>query len=237
MVPTSVERVQPTMLMTSPPKSILFIDDNKDLLSLMHLSLQGKGFNVLIASNGPEGLHIVASQPVDLVIVDYKMPEMDGEAVAHAVRRMRPLMPIIMYSGVLEDIPSRVLELVDEFISKQEPFTNLLHQIPRVVVRRDRPRRGSPRYRVRIPFVVWEGEATSRQVLYGETTDLGEGGVGGLVEGELPVSKTLRLHLMLGTATFQARGAVRHRSGQFYGFQFLDLTPDQRQMIKRSLIG
>jgi CheY-like chemotaxis protein len=223
--------------MASPPKSILFIDDNKDLLSLMHLSLEAKGFNVLIASNGPEGLHIVASQPVDLVIVDYKMPEMDGEAVAHAVRRMRPLMPIIMYSGALEDIPSRVLELVDEFISKQEPFTNLLHQIPRVVVRRDRPRRGSPRYRIRLPFVVWEGEATSRQVLYGETSDLGEGGIGGMVEGDLPLSEAVRLHLMFGNAALQTRGTVRHRSGQFYGFQFLDLTPEQRETIKRSLIN
>lgn len=230
---------RPIIAMTVSRKSILFIDDNKDLLSLMQLSLQGKGFNVLIASNGPEGLHIIARQPVDLVIVDYKMPDMDGEAVTHAVRRMRPLMPIIMYSGALEDIPSRVLELVDEFISKQEPFTNLLYQIPRVVVRGDRPRRGSPRYRIRLPFVVWEGQATTgrSELFHGESSDLGEGGMRGVLEGEVPVLETVRVHLVLPTTMLETRAAIRHRSGQSYGFQFLDLTAPQREAIKRSLIG
>ena len=223
--------------MNALQKSILFIDDNKDLLSLMHMSLQGQGFNVLLASNGPQGLHILASQPVDLVIVDYKMPEMDGEAVTHAVRRMRPLMPIIMYSGALEDIPSRVLELVDEFISKQEPFTNLLYHIPRVVVRGDRPRRGSPRYRIRVPFVLWEGQAPESQVFYGESSDLGEGGMAGVVEGDLNLSRAVRLRLVFPNATLDTRAGIRHRSGQSYGFQFLDLTPPQREIIKRSLIS
>lgn len=223
--------------MSAPRKSILFIDDNKDLLSLMHISLHGQGFNVLLASSGPEGLHIIASHPVDLVIVDYKMPEMDGEAVAYAIRRMRPLMPIIMYSGALEDIPSRVLELVDEFISKQEPFSNLVHQIPRVVVRRDRPRRASPRYRICVPFVLWEGQAPENQVFYGESSDLGEGGMAGVVEGELAVSQAVRLRLVFPNTTLDTRAGIRHRSGQSYGFQFVDLTPPQREVIKRSLIG
>jgi len=224
-------------LMPAERKSILFIDDNKELLSLMHISLQRLGFDVLLASSGPQGLHVLASQPVDLVIVDYKMPDMDGEAVALAVRQMNPLMPIIMYSAALEDIPSRALELVDEFISKQEPFTNLLYQIPRVVVRRDRPRRASPRYRIRIPFVLRPGQAPEGQVLHGESSDLGEGGLGGMVAGELAVLQPVRLQLTLHEKAIETRCAVRHRSGQFYGFQFLELTPQQREAIRRSLAG
>lgn len=124
-----------------PKKCILFIDDDEQLLSLLGLSLQGTGFRVLTASNGKTGLEIVSKQAVELVILDYRLPDMDGEAVARELRRSRPLMPIIMYSGALEKIPNRVLEMVDEFVSKQEPVSNLMHYIPLVVARADRPRR------------------------------------------------------------------------------------------------
>src|SRR6476620_9354651 len=117
---------------TRSRKGILVIDDNEDMLSLLELSLQGFGFKVLIAASGQKGLAAIAAEQVDLVILDYRMPEMDGEAVAREIRRLNPHIPIIMYSAALEEIPGRVLELVDEFVSKQEPISSLVYYIPRV---------------------------------------------------------------------------------------------------------
>jgi DNA-binding response OmpR family regulator len=216
----------------SPKKCILFIDDDEQLLALLELSLQGLGFRVLTSSNGTSGLQIIGSQSVDLVILDYKMPDMDGEAVAHELRRLRPLMPIIMYSGALEKVPARVLELVDEFVSKQEPISNLVHYIPRVVARADRPRRALQRHRIQVPFLVID-DVAGGVVIHGESLDLSEAGMGGVVHTELSAGRVVRLEIAVPpAAALCTHATVRYKTGARHGFQFLDLTTTQAKSIR-----
>jgi CheY-like chemotaxis protein len=222
--------------MTQPPaKYILFIDDDEDLLSLMDLSLQGLGFKVLTAASGKKGLEIITTQPVDVIVLDYRMPDMDGGAVARETRQIAPSTPIIMYSGALEQVPDTILELVDEFVSKQEPISTLLYHIPRVVLRGQRARRAFPRYSTQVSFVVIDSHEPGDNIFRGESTDLSEGGIGGILDGELPPGTLVRLQLVLPDASIDTRAAVRHRIGQHHGFQFLQLTTTQREVIRRSL--
>jgi len=60
----------------------VWIDDYEPGLAVYKAIFETFGFQVLTASGGRSGLDLVASQPVDAVVVDYDMPEMDGEAVA-----------------------------------------------------------------------------------------------------------------------------------------------------------
>jgi DNA-binding response OmpR family regulator len=214
-------------------KSVLFIDDDEQLLSLLELSLQGLGFKVLTAPNGPRGLEVAANQSVDVVILDYKMPDMDGESVARELRRLRPQLPIIMYSGVLEKIPARVLELVDEFVSKQEPVASLVHYIPLVVARADRPRRASARHHVQVPFLVFE-DVVGGIIIHGESRDLSEAGLGGVLDAELPTGSVVRLEIAV-PADFKVgtRATVCYKTGSRHGFQFLDLSTAQQQVVMR----
>jgi len=58
------------------------------------------------------------------VILDYQMPEMNGELVAAEMRKTNPRVPILMLSGC-ESLPENALQLVDEFIAKENPVESL----------------------------------------------------------------------------------------------------------------
>ena len=107
---------------------LLCIDDNALLLECCKEFLQAFGFEVLTASCGREGLELAALIPVDLVLLDYQMPEMDGGQVAVDLRRMQPGTPIILMSGVA-DIPAQMVELVDGFVRKGDMAGGLLPAI------------------------------------------------------------------------------------------------------------
>jgi CheY-like chemotaxis protein len=62
---------------------------------------------------------------VDLVIVDYFMPEMNGQGVAIEMRRLMPLAPITMLSGAV-DVPEQALKWVNTSIAKDRLATQLL---------------------------------------------------------------------------------------------------------------
>jgi DNA-binding NarL/FixJ family response regulator len=81
---------------------------------------------VITAASGRAGLDLLNNERVDAVILDYRMPEMDGEAVAQELCRSWPDLPIVMLSGFVPEIPARVQELVDVFVSKGSPPAELV---------------------------------------------------------------------------------------------------------------
>lgn len=96
---------------------VLCIDDNEDVLQILEMLLHDQGYTVLTASSGARGLELAALEPVDVVILDYEMPGMNGHDVAVALRQWEPQIPIVMFSGAI-DIPRKTLNLVDAFVSK-----------------------------------------------------------------------------------------------------------------------
>jgi len=61
-----------------PDKKILIVDDDEEFAKLISLELKSKGYNVILAPNGEEGFKKLKSEKPDLVLLDIKMPEMDG---------------------------------------------------------------------------------------------------------------------------------------------------------------
>ena len=107
---------------------LLCIDDNEDVLECEKLFLESFGYTVLTAPNGGKGLELAAVYPVDVIIVDYLMPEMNGQAVVLEMRRLRPETPIIMLPGEV-NIPEQVLKWVDAFVAKDRLSSHLLPAI------------------------------------------------------------------------------------------------------------
>jgi len=110
------------------PAVLLCIDDNEDVLECEKSFLESFGYTVLTAATGSRGLELASMHSVDLVIVDYVMPEMNGHEVAIAMRRLRPQAPIIMLSGAV-DVPEQALQWVDAFIAKDRLASQLLPAI------------------------------------------------------------------------------------------------------------
>jgi CheY-like chemotaxis protein len=107
---------------------VLCIDDNEDVLECEKSFLESFGYTVLTAPSGSKGLELASMHSVDVVIVDYFMPEMNGPEVAIEMRRLRPQAPIIMLSAAVE-VPEQALKLVDAFIAKDRLASQLLPAI------------------------------------------------------------------------------------------------------------
>jgi CheY-like chemotaxis protein len=114
---------------TEPPSGVvLCIDDNQDVLDCEKAFLESFGYTVLTAPSGGKALELASIHSVDVVIVDYFMPEMNGGEVAIEMRRLRPQAPIIMLSGEV-DIPEQALKWVDAFVAKDRLASQLLPTI------------------------------------------------------------------------------------------------------------
>jgi CheY-like chemotaxis protein len=107
---------------------LLCIDDNEDVLECEKSFLESFGYSVLTAASGGKGLELASKHSVDVVIVDYFMPEMNGQEVALEMRRLRPQASIIMLSGAV-DVPEQALKSVDAFIAKDCLASQLLPTI------------------------------------------------------------------------------------------------------------
>jgi len=110
------------------PAVLLCIDDNEDVLECEKAFLESFGYTVLTAASGGKGLELASVYSVDVVILDYFMPEMNGQEVAIEMRRLRPNAPIIMLSGTV-DVPEQALKSVDAFIAKDRLASQLLPTI------------------------------------------------------------------------------------------------------------
>jgi CheY-like chemotaxis protein len=106
---------------------LLCIDDNEDVLECEKSFLESFGYTVLTAASGGKGLELASMYPVDLVVVDYLIPQMNGHEVAIEMRRLRPQTPIILLTGAV-DIPEQALKQVDAFVAKDRLASQLLPQ-------------------------------------------------------------------------------------------------------------
>jgi CheY-like chemotaxis protein len=79
--------------------SILFIEDEEALRRILCGVLADVGYDVREADNGRSGLNQLREDPVDLVITDIVMPEIDGIEVVQVVRRLYPATKIIAMAG------------------------------------------------------------------------------------------------------------------------------------------
>lgn len=79
--------------------TLLIIDDEAQIRTLFQTALEGAGYRVLTAENGPDGLRLVQEHAVDLVLVDIFMPGMDGLELIPHLRKVIPRSKIIAISG------------------------------------------------------------------------------------------------------------------------------------------
>src|SRR5262249_45029819 len=98
---------------------ILCVDDETTGLSVRKMILESQGYRVVTAENGLDGLAIFSAEHIDLVVLDYKMPGMNGDVVAERMKQLKPSIPILMISAYV-DLPSETLALVDKYLTKGE---------------------------------------------------------------------------------------------------------------------
>lgn len=106
-------------------KKILLIDDEVNLRQLYKEELSDEGYNVIIAKDGFEGVKLCEKENPDLVIVDIRMPGMDGlETISHILNIDRKC-PIIIHSAYPHYKDNFMSWNADAFIVKSSDLTQL----------------------------------------------------------------------------------------------------------------
>ena len=116
--------------MTRPIDSALLVDDDDAFRTTLQGALRRRGVRARTAATVEEGLVALEDEPVDLVVVDYRMPRVDGLVAIARYRRLRPDVVIVMLTG-FGDIPlavSAMKEGADTLLTKPIDADRLLRE-------------------------------------------------------------------------------------------------------------
>ena len=121
--------------------TILCIDDDPETLKLRQLLLQSFGYAVITACSGADGLRLLAETPaVDLVLLDYAIPGMNGDEIAEHLKELYPKLPVIIVSAIAQ-LPQGLLTKVDGYVQKGQDPEVLLGNIAMILMCRDKEAR------------------------------------------------------------------------------------------------
>jgi DNA-binding NtrC family response regulator len=113
---------------------VLCVDDDAAILEITKAILERKGFSVITASDWRHAIVVIESHPVDLVILDYEMPEMKGHEVAVIIRRVDAEVPLILHTGAT-NVPEVAIAATDAVIQKGIDTASLVAAIESLVMK------------------------------------------------------------------------------------------------------
>lgn len=126
----------------NPGRTILLVDDEPEVLRLFKRILSAEGTLILAAQTGAEALEIARRTPLDLVILDVKLPDVSGTEVLRRVRKIDAAVPVIMVTsyGSVETVRASMKLGAFDYLTK--PFDN--REIRRVAREALASRAGGP---------------------------------------------------------------------------------------------
>ncbi|WP_223556835.1 HD domain-containing phosphohydrolase [Pseudomonas sp. BF-R-01] len=138
---------------TYKPK-VLLVDDEESILNSLRRLLRGQPYDVLLATSGAQALEIMAQQPIDLVMSDARMPNMDGATLLALIHQHYPDTVRIMLTGYAD--PSAIIKAINDgqihrYISKPWHDEEML-----LVLRQSLAYQHSERERLRLVQETWD---------------------------------------------------------------------------------
>jgi DNA-binding response OmpR family regulator len=124
--------------MAEEPKRVVCIEDEPEMIDLVQLILGRRGFDVIGANGGIEGLETVRREKPDLVLLDLMMPDMDGWEVYQQIKADEELreIPVVVVTAKAQSI-DKVLGLhiakVDDYITKPFGPQELLASVEKIL--------------------------------------------------------------------------------------------------------
>lgn len=118
-------------------KTVLVVDDEETIRSLLRSALEMYGYEVLLAENGKAGLEMALAHDLDLIITDCRMPKMDGTTMTHRLKEVHPHLPIVSISA--NPVPPESLRLFDGSLTKPFLLGDLASMLASVLENSDSP--------------------------------------------------------------------------------------------------
>jgi len=130
-------------------RKVVCVEDEPEMIDLIRLILSRKGFEVIGAEGGANGLAAIRAHKPDLVLLDLMMPEMDGWQVYQQLKADEETaqIPVVVLTAKAQNI-DKVLGLhiakVDDYISKPFSLQELVDRVEAVLKRHEQARRAVP---------------------------------------------------------------------------------------------
>ncbi len=117
-------------------KAVLYVDDEEMVLKVGSLMLQKLGFCVLAASKGQEAIEIFKKNKVAFVILNMRMPDMNGDEIYPLLKNIQPNIKVLLTSGYIGDHSEKRLSSIgfDGFLHKPFGFKQLSEKIDDILV-------------------------------------------------------------------------------------------------------
>jgi len=138
------KQLKGTQMTAKTAQKIALVDDDRNILTSVSMALEAEGFDVKTYNDGEQGLKGIAANPPDLVVLDIKMPRMDGMEVLTKLRE-KSMLPVIFLTSKDDEV-DEVIGLrmgADDYITK--PFSQrLLIERIKTLLRRQAAQTQSP---------------------------------------------------------------------------------------------
>src|SRR6202040_362336 len=104
-----VARVEGAAQLLKGTEVVLLVEDEESLRTLARVILEARGYEVLDACNGRDGLALCEAHqgPIDLLLTDVMMPQLGGRELAEGAVKLRPSLKVLFMSGHTEDVVLR----------------------------------------------------------------------------------------------------------------------------------
>ena len=114
---------------------ILWIDDEIDLLKSHFIFLESRGYLIQPCSNGREGITVLESKKIDLVLLDENMPGLNGFETLSIIKQTKPNLPVIMVTKNEEEkiIDDAIGSKVSDYLIKPVNPNQILHSLKKTL--------------------------------------------------------------------------------------------------------
>jgi DNA-binding NtrC family response regulator len=120
--------------------TVLLVDDEKNVLKTLSISLKRHDFTVQQAQTGPDALRLLEREPCDFVVSDIRMTPMDGYKLASAIRKRYPEMPVIFMTAFAAEDAGSLSDGIGDLPRLTKPFPVM--DLVRLLHDKERERRG-----------------------------------------------------------------------------------------------
>ncbi|MEG6616677.1 response regulator [Peptococcaceae bacterium 1198_IL3148] len=116
---------------------MLVVDDNAGIRQLVEMIFTDKGYEVETATNGSEAIAKVMERCPDVILLDYRMPGLDGFQTWEAIQKIHPNIPAIMMTGYGEnEIQQTVKQSIKHFVTKPFSIEDIYQLVNRILTER-----------------------------------------------------------------------------------------------------
>ncbi len=115
------------------PKNILIIEDEENQRILYKEELEKEGYNIFTAEDGIQGLGILENQEIHLVILDLRLPKMDGLETMSKILGKRGNLPVIIYTAYPHYKEDFLSWAASSYITKSSDLSELKNKIKELI--------------------------------------------------------------------------------------------------------